>query len=169
MTIRQEMPADYGEVCRLIKASFATNADDDGTVPDYLDELRVKDVFIPELSLIAEIDNKIVGQIVLYKTDIKTPNGILTELLLSPISVHPDHFRRGIARAMIEKSLEIALQMGYRAVFLCGDPEVYGKLGFSPSYDYGIFHKSDRGAEWSMVREVYEGALRGITGAIDTV
>ena len=68
MTIREEMPSDYDEVCELVKKSFATNSDDDGTTHDYLSQLRKKDVFIPELSLVAENDDgKIIGQIVLYK------------------------------------------------------------------------------------------------------
>lgn len=169
MVIRQEMPSDYEEIYQLVKTSFGTIADDDGTTPDYLNNLRDKDVFVPELSLVAEDGGALVGQIVLYKIIIATPKGPLTELLLSPICVHPDHFRRGIARAMVDEALRIAAHMSYRAVFLCGDPEIYGRLGFAPTYDYGIFHKDDETAEWSMVRELYEGALDGITGMIDTV
>jgi len=164
MIIRQETPSDYAEVYRLVKISFATNADDDGTVPDYLNDLREKETFIPELSLVAEIEGKLVGQIMLYKTT-------FGELLLSPISVHPDYFRRGIARAMVEEALRIAKGMGFRAVFLCGNPEIYGRLGFVPTYKYNIFHKNDESktAEWSMVRELYDGALNGVSGIIDTV
>jgi hypothetical protein len=51
MNIRQEKTFDYDEVYELVKISFATNPGDDGTTPDYLNELRKKDVFIPELSL----------------------------------------------------------------------------------------------------------------------
>ena len=168
MTIRQETSSDYDEVYQLVKISFGTTPDDDGTTPDYLNDLRDKDIFIPELSLVAENDGgSLVGQIVLYKTIIATPKGPLTELVLSPICVHPDHFRRGIARAMVDKALPIAVHIGYRAVFLCGDPEIYSKLGFVPTYRYGIFHKDDKTAEWSMVRELYDGALDGITGVID--
>ena len=170
--IRQECPSDYSEVFELVKISFATVSDSDGTEPDYLNELRTKDTFIPELSLVAENDEGIlIGQIVLYKTVIDTPQGELTELLLSPISVHPDYFRRGIARAMVNEALRLAAGMGFRAVFLCGDPAIYERLGFSPSYQYNIFHKSDdsRTAKWSMVRELYSGALNGISGTVDTV
>jgi len=170
MIIRQETPRDYDEVYNLVKIAFASNPNDDGTVPDYLNELRRKDAFIPELSLITEIYGTIVGQVVLYKTTIATVQGTeLTELLLSPISVHPDHFRRGIASAMIGEALQIAVQLSYRAVFLCGDPKIYGKLGFAPTYKYSIFHKKDNAAEWSMMRELYTGALGGITGTINTI
>jgi predicted N-acetyltransferase YhbS len=172
MLIRQETPSDYNEVNELVKISFATNSDDDGKTPDYLNELRKKDVFIPELSLVAENEyGKIIGQIVLYKTIITTSRMELTELLLSPICVHPDYFRRGVARAMINEAFKIAKTMGYKAVFLCGEPELYKKLGFVPSYKYNIFHVSDvsKNAEWSMVYELTAGGLEGITGTVDTV
>ena len=172
MLIRQERQSDYDEVRQLVKTSFATNEDDDGTTHDYLDALREKDVFIPELSLVAENDDgAIIGQVVLYKTAITTPQGIITELLLSPICVHPGYFRNGIARAMTEEALRIAKDMGFNAVFLCGNPKIYNKLGFLPSYRYNIFHKTDesRTAEWSMVRELRSGALSGVSGIIDTI
>jgi len=174
MKIRQERPSDYDEVYRLVKASFST-VYTDGTEPDeqdYLNELREKDTFIPELSLVAEGDDgTLLGQIVLYKTTLTTPDGELTELLLSPICVHPAYFRRGIARAMIEEARRIAKDLGFRAVFLCGDPETYGRLGFVPSHRHQIFHKDDasKTADWSMVRELYTGALDGISGTVDTV
>jgi len=169
MKIRIEKPSDYPQVECLVKTSFATNADDDGTTHEYLNELRTKSVFIPDLSLVAEKDGKIIGQVVLYKTDITTPNGIKTELLLSPICVHPNYFRQGIARAMIDEALRKAKEMGYNAVFLCGDPKIYSKLGFIPSYKYDIRHITDPTAQWSMARELYKGALAGLSGTIDTI
>ena len=168
MIIRQERPSDYDEVYQLVKVAFESNEKTDGTVPDYLNELRSKDVFIPELSLVAEKDGVIVGQITLYKTDITTPQGKHKELLLSPISVLPSFFRQGIARAMVEEALTLAKNMGYGAVFLCGNPDFYHKLGFVASYRHEIYHKNDKTAEWSMVQELYEDALSGITGTVST-
>ena len=170
MKIRQETPADYAEVEQIVNTAFTTVSHGDGTEVDYLNEVRAKDAFIPELSLVAESDDgKIIGQIVLYKTPITTLKGELTELVLSPISVHPDYFRRGIARAMVERALGIAQGMGFRAVFLCGDSAFYTRLGFLPTYKYGIFHVKDESktTEWSMVRELYSGALDGVSGTVD--
>ena len=172
MLIRQERQSDYDDVRRLVITSFATNEDDDGTTHDYFDALRAKNVFIPELSLVAENETgEIIGQALLYKTEISIPKGALTELLLSPICVHPNYFRKGIACAMTEEALRIARDMGFRAVFLCGNPEIYSKLGFTPTYRHNIFHKKDekKTAQWSMVRELYDGALCGVSGTVDTV
>jgi len=163
---------DYDEVYQLVKTSFASSFNDDGTVPDYLSGLREKDTFIPELSLVAQNDDgRLIGQIVLYKTMITTSCGGLVALLLSPICVHPAYFRRGIARAMVNEALRIAKTMGFGSVFLCGDSEIYGKLGFLPSYHYNIFHINDKTkiAKWSMVYELYPGALSGVSGTVATV
>jgi predicted N-acetyltransferase YhbS len=169
MPIRQERLSDYNEVCNLVKISFATNEDDDGTTHEYLNELRKKDVFIPELSLVTEQAGFIIGQIVLYKTIISTPKGERTELLLSPMCVHPNVFRQGIARAMTEEALRIAGDLGFSAVFLCGSPKIYSRLGFVPTYRFNIYHIKDKTASWSMVRELYPDALKGIIGTVDIV
>jgi predicted N-acetyltransferase YhbS len=170
MIIRKEQPTDYTEVYELVKAAFAAAPHSDGTEADYLNDVRKKDVFIPDLSLLAENDQgKIIGQIVLYETKIIMADKELTELVLSPISVHPDYFRRGIAQAMMKRAFEIAKEKGYTAVFLCGEPEFYRKTGFVPTYEKGIFHitDKDKNAEWCMVRELVTGALTGVNGTID--
>jgi predicted N-acetyltransferase YhbS len=168
MIIRQEQPADYDEVYELVKISFATSTNEGEW--DYLNEVRKKSTFIPELSLVAENDvGKLIGQIVLYKTNITASDKIYTELLLSPISVHPDFFRRGIARAMMSEAFRIAKTMGFTSIFLCGDPAFYHKFGFKASYQYGIFHISDttKKAEWCMALELTPGALTGKAGTIN--
>ena len=173
MIIRQENSEDYLEIYELVKKSFSTVSDGEVTEHEYLNELRKKkDKFIPELSLVAENENKkIVGQIVLSKTRINTGNKEITTLLLSPICVDPEYFRQGIARSMMNEAFKIALEMNYSAVFLCGDPNIYRKLGFRPTHEYGIYHINDKSknAEWCMARELVNGALSNISGTIDIV
>jgi len=172
MKIREEHPTDYPEVYELVKTAFATLPDADGTEADYLNDIRKKETFIPELSLVVEHENrKLIGQIVLYKTNIVTPDKTITELVLSPICVHPDYFRRGIARALMESAFVRAKDLGYSAVFLCGDSQFYRKVGFAPTYTHGIYHvtDADKNAEWCMVQELVCGALKGINGVVDIV
>ena len=136
MKIRQETPADYAEVYELVKISFATSTNEGEW--DYLNEVRKKAAFIPELSLVAENDDgRLVGQIVLYKT--------------------------------MKEAFQIAQELGYTAVFLCGDPQFYHRFGIRGSYEFGIYHVADKSrcGEWCMALELKEGALSGITGTID--
>jgi len=167
MIIRQETQQDYDAVYKMVKKSFAETAYSDGTEADYLNNLRTKDIFIPELSLLATEDDIVAGQIVLYKTTVKLQNESLIELVISPLSVHPDYFRRGIATALVKAGLEQAQKMGYKAAFLCGDPDFYQKLGFTATYHYEIYHVKDIRAEWCMVKELESGFLNTISGTID--
>ena len=167
MMIRQETPQDYDEVHRMVKLSFATAPHSDGTEADYLNSIRKKDTFIPELSLVAVENDSIVGQIVLYETMVQLPHKALVELVISPLSVHPAYFKRGIATALVEEGLAQAQKMGYKAAFLCGDPNFYRKLGFTATYHDGIYHVKDERAEWCMVKEIVSGFLNTISGTID--
>jgi len=90
-------------------------------------------------------------------------------LVLSPLSVHPDYFRRGIARALMIHAFHIACAMGYHAVFLCGEPTFYQRFGFIASYHLGIFHINDSKAEWCMAKELISSGLKHIHGTIDIV
>jgi predicted N-acetyltransferase YhbS len=79
--IRQETSNDYNEVYQLVKASFATENHTEES--DYLNEFRTRKTLIPELSLVAQLDNGIIiGQITLYETIISCDNNYITQLVL---------------------------------------------------------------------------------------
>ena len=169
MTIRKETPNDYEEVYSLVKASFATASHSDGTEQDYLNAIRKTAAFIPELSLVAQADAKIVGQIVLYEMQIKCAAGNEVQLVLSPLSVHPDYFGQGIGATLISADCKRAADKGYKAVFLCGSYDYYSKSGFVPTFRYGIYHENDaeKNAAWCMVKELKNGYLATVSGVVD--
>lgn len=74
-----------------------------------MDALRKGDAFIPELSLVAEADGKIVGHIMFTKAMV---NG-KTVLALAPLSVLPEYQRKGIGKALIQEGHRIAKKLGY--------------------------------------------------------
>ncbi len=169
MIIRQERPDDYLEVYELVKQAFATTSHSDGTEQDYLNEVRKKKSFIPELSFVAVEADTIVGQIVLYTMQITCDDWMERQLVISPLSVLPSHFCRGIGSKLIETGCRKAKELGFKAAFLCGDPAYYSKLGFVPTHQFGIYHvkDTDRNAEWCMVKELEQGFLSGMCGTID--
>ena len=72
MHIRQETPADYPVVYTLIKDAFASAEHCDGNEQDLAAALRQSTSFVPELSLVAEADGRIVGHILFTKIRIGT-------------------------------------------------------------------------------------------------
>lgn len=170
--IRPEMPDEHENVNELVREAF-THSYGENTAAEilkYFTEVRKKDVFIPELSLVALLeDGKMAGQITLYETDIVTDSGKVTQLVLSQCAVLPGHRNCGIMREMVTFALSRAKEMGYVAVFLGGPGNLYSKFGFEPSYRYGIHHEKSEEIkgykEGYMVCVLVPGALDGITGA----
>ena len=64
--------------------------------------------------------------------------GDLPVITFGPVSVAPEFQRRGVGRALIEYTLQLAREMGYSAVFIYGDPAYYGRLNFQPAERYQI-------------------------------
>ena len=52
---------------------------------------------------------------------------------LAPIAVARDYRRRGYAASLIETGLKRAKTDGWFGVFVLGDPQYYGRFGFSPA------------------------------------
>jgi predicted N-acetyltransferase YhbS len=166
--IRQEQSYDYDVVYQLVKESFLT--ENHTEEPNYLNALRTKSEFIPELSLVAETeDGIIVGQIALHQTTVNYSNSQDVQLTVSPLSVSPKCFGRGVGSALLREGLKIAREMEYKVVFLWGDPNFYSKFGFVPSYKFNIFHKDfqEQKVDFIMVYQLCENALEGKKGMID--
>ena len=139
MIIRQYDPErDHDEVDLLESEVFSSqdNLYDEGD--GFLEFLRSSDSYVPELELIAEEGDRIIGHILLTPNMLETPFGPTEILYLSPLSVIMDMQRKGIGSALVKESIRIAEDLGYRAVFLVGEPAFYSKFGFVPASNYGI-------------------------------
>lgn len=92
--IRQETKEDYEEVYNVVKIAFETAEHSDGNEQDLVVSLRNSSSFIPELSLVAIQDNKIVGYILFTKIKI----GQHEELALAPLAILPEYQKQGIGK-----------------------------------------------------------------------
>ena len=108
VVIRQEEAKDYPAVYAVIKSAFASAAHADGNEQDLVSALRQSDAFLPEMSLVAEIDGKIVGHILFTKVDI----GGSVQLALAPLSVLPEYQRRGFGSALMGEGHRRARELG---------------------------------------------------------
>lgn len=134
MIIRQEEPSDYAAVYDLVKEAFAHAAHSDGTEHFLLDKLRNSTAFIPELSLVAEENGQIVGQIMFTKAQV----GNTTQLVLAPIAVRRDCQGKGIGGKLITTAHKMAKTLGFEYSVLIGYPEYYARFGYSDAADFGI-------------------------------
>ncbi|MCR4662608.1 MAG: N-acetyltransferase [Endomicrobiaceae bacterium] len=139
MIIRQETKQDFNKVYDLVKESFETARVSNGREQDYVKELKESDKYIPELSLVVEEQQKLIGYIILSKFDIKdSSNPKIKPLLLGPVCVLLGYRNEKIGEKLIRKSFEIAKSLGYNCIFLVGDPNYYYRMGFRQAIEYGI-------------------------------
>ena len=132
--IRQENENDYEEVYNLIKTAFKTVEHSDGNEHDLVVKLRKSDSFIPELSLVAIKEHKIIGYILFTKIKI----GKYEEIALAPLGVLPEYQNQGVGGRLIKKGHEIAKKLGYHYSVVWGSDTYYPKFGYIPAIQYGI-------------------------------
>lgn len=135
MKIRTERLSDYGEVFNLNYLAFGNREDESRLI----DRIRISDGFIPELSLVAEVNDQIVGHALFSKADIIDDEGNRNEIIvLAPIAVLPSNQKTGIGGKLIQEGLKRCEVLGYDFVFLIGHPTYYPKFGFKPARKYGF-------------------------------
>ena len=132
--IRQESQKDYEEVYMAVKTAFETAEHSDGNEQDLVVDLRNSDSFIPELSLVAVKEDKIVGYILFTKIKIENHE----EIALAPLAVLPEYQKQGIGSMLIEQGHKIAKQLGYHYSIVLGSENYYPKFGYIPAIQYGI-------------------------------
>lgn len=134
LKIRQENKNDYEEVYNVIKKAFEVAEHSDGNEHNLVIALRKSNNFIPELSLVAINDNKIVGYILFTKIKI----GKYEELALAPLGVLPEYQRQGIGSELIKEGHKIAKKLGYHYSIVLGNEKYYTKFGYVPAIKYEI-------------------------------
>lgn len=153
MEIRQETYDDYGAVYQIVKDAFAVAEQSDGHEQDLVIALRNSRAFVPELSLVAVENGKVIGHILFTKVQI----GKYIELALAPLAVHPFYQRKGIGLALIKKGHSVAKKLGYSYCVVLGHSKYYPKAGYVPASLYGIKAPFDVPNENFMAVKLKEG------------
>ena len=91
----------------------------------------------PTISLIAEVDDSVVGHVAFSPVVIEH-NEDCQAYILAPLAVQPDYQRRRIGSALVEYGVQQLAAMGVNIVFVYGDPAYYGGFGFDAdaAHDY---------------------------------
>ncbi len=129
--------------------------------------LRKSDAFVPELSLVAEIEGGVVGHILLTKLNIKNEKNTYGSLALAPISVLPEFQNKGIGSKLIFEGIKISKQLGYRSIIVLGHKDYYLKFGFRPASMWGIKSPFNVKDEHFMALELEDYSLFGVHGNVE--
>ena len=126
MIIRNETALDLDAITEVTIAAFKTLPISNHTEQFIIHSLRAAEVLI--ISLVAEIDGRVVGHIAF--SPITISDGSTDWYGLGPVSVLPEVQKQGIGKSLIKKGLSMLKEMGAESCALVGDPEYYQRFGF---------------------------------------
>lgn len=165
INLRLEKPADYRLVEELTREAFWGMNHPSCDEHLLVHKLREVPAFVPELDFVAEVDRKIVGNIMYSKAKVIDETGAEHKVLtFGPISVLPEHQSQGIGKALLRHTISEARRLGYRAILFFGHPDYYPKVGFRRAEEFNITTASGKNFDAFMAMPLYDGALDGITG-----
>lgn len=164
--IRPETPADYSEVFQIVEAAFRGQKFSDQTEHLIVERLRQSTAYIPELSLVAEGEGKLLGHILISKVEVAGEEESFPALSLAPVSVLPQYQNQGIGGQLINAAHRSAKALGYLAIVLIGHATYYPRFGYEKASKYGISFPFDSPDINCMICELQENALQNIQGEV---
>ncbi len=158
LQIRPETPADHAAIRRVNRRAF--DQDDEA---DLVDRLRASAE--PFVSLIAELDGEIVGQICFTPASLER-HPDLHLLALAPMAVDPAHQGEGIGSQLVRAGLDRCEEDLADAVVVLGHPDFYPRFGFEPAHRFGLRFDSSVPRNAFMALELETGVLDEVRGTV---
>jgi putative acetyltransferase len=124
--VRPEVPSDIADIEALTVAAFLNAPHTSHTEHLIVNALRKTGHLT--LSLIAEVDGKIVGHVAV--SPISISDGSQGWYGLGPISVMPDYQSVGIGSQLMRQALATLGELGASGCVVLGEPEYYSRFGF---------------------------------------
>jgi putative acetyltransferase len=157
--LRRETSADRAAVFAVHTAAFARDDGMEAPEARLVDWLREDGDIIPALSLVATLDDAVVGHVLCSRASVDGR----PSLGLGPLGVLPAHQRRGVGQALMHAVLAAADALDEPAVVLLGDPSYYRRFGFVLAEPLGILPPDPAWAPHFQVRRLsaWHEALRG--------
>ncbi len=126
MIIRNETTSDIEAISKITIAAFQNLHISNHTEQFIINALRNANALT--ISLVAEIEGNVVGHIAF--SPITISDGSIDWYGLGPISVLPEHQRKGIGKSLIAEGLSLLKKIGGQGCVLVGHPSYYKQLGF---------------------------------------
>lgn len=124
--IRPEKYSDVNEITEVTISAFNTLEISEHTEQFIILALRAAKALT--VSLVAEIENQVVGHIAFSPIGIS--DGSTDWYGLGPVSVLPAYQNQGIGKALIQEGLTRLRNLGAKGCCLVGHPGYYTKFGF---------------------------------------
>jgi len=162
LRIRPELGNDCVKITRLNEIAFGR--------PDesrLIELLRQNPMYIKGFSLVAVLEDKPVGHILLYPVLIRGEARIFRSLALVSLAVLPEYQGKGIGSALVNSGLDEARAGKYTSAVVRGCGDFFPRFGFIPASIFGISPPFIVADEAFLAMELFPGGLRGVVGTVD--
>lgn len=157
--IKREKPEDREEVDLLFRLVF----EPDGVSP-LIKKMRESDIYIPELSRVARINDSIIGIIMYTRGEIIRGRKHIPVIVLSSLAVLPNYQGLGVGAELISNSFDKARRMDFDSVITFGQEDYFAKFGFMPAQDFEITTSLEIADEEFLAIELQESSLADARG-----
>ena len=154
--VRSETPEDIRAIDVVHLSAFEGESE-----AQLLSTLRGGSDFDPNLSLVAELNGRIVGHVLLSKVSLEREAWKTEVLALGPMAVVPSQSHRGIGVELINAAVTKAREYGTGMIVVAGHPDYYTHCGFVPATDCGLTSNLSLPDDALTVMELVEGSAKG--------
>lgn len=162
LIIRNEAERDHKIVETITREAFY-NLYVPGCTEHYLvHHMRGHADFIPALDFEAELDGRVIGNIMYTRSKLTDEQGTEKDVLtFGPVCIAPEHQRKGFGKRLMEHSFQRAEELGYDVIVILGNPANYVSCGFKSCKKYNVCLDDGRFPAAMLVKELKAGALDG--------
>ena len=162
LIIRNEAQEDHQIVEEITRQAFY-NLYVPGCGEHYLVHImRNHPDFIPELDFVAELDGQVIGNVMYTRATLTDEAGAIKDILtFGPVSIAPEHQRKGYGKQLLEHSFRRAAELGWEVIVIFGSPVNYVGRGFRSCKKFNVCLENGKSPSAMMVKELKEGALDG--------
>jgi putative acetyltransferase len=152
--VRRERTTDVPTIADIHRAAFKGEVE-----AGLVTALRASDAWLPPLSLVAELDGRVVGHVVCTRAHV----GDVPALGLGPLGVDPAVQKAGVGGALMHAVLGAADALDEPVVVLLGHTDYYPRFGFEPASTFGITPPAPEWGEHFQARPLstYDPSIRG--------
>ena len=127
MNIRFAQETDSDSILKVIETAFS---DEENKVIINLVQELFREVTSPSIkSLVAEVDNQVIGYVSYSPTFLKSDSSV-SGYILAPLAVFPEHQKQGVGSNLIKSGIDLLTKDGAGVLLVYGDPAYYGRFGF---------------------------------------
>ncbi len=158
LTIRSEQVKDYPSIAEINMLAFSQPGQTGnlGSAEMALvDMLRHGPDFDPDLSLVAEMNGRVVGHALFYPYKVLLSGQEMPAASLHPLAVHPDCQKQGIGSRLMAEAHRRLAEKGVAFCFLYGEEAYYPRFGYRPNV-FGTCHINIRREDIGPVTAVVE-------------